>query len=83
MNILLIGYGKMGKAIEQIALHRGHTIIARVDNSHERESLSNTLQIDVAIEFSQPEVAVDNLLFCFQRKINSLGVIKFKDIQEK
>lgn len=69
MNILLIGYGKMGKAIEQIALHRGHTIIARVDNSHERESLSNTLQIDVAIEFSQPEVAVDNLLFCFQRKI--------------
>jgi 4-hydroxy-tetrahydrodipicolinate reductase len=69
MNILLIGYGKMGKAIEQIALHRGHTIIARLDTSVERENLSNSLQIDVAIEFSQPDVAVDNLLFCFLRKI--------------
>jgi len=69
MNILLIGYGKMGKAIEQIAINRGHAIVAKVDTRQERDQLNPSFSIDVAIEFSQPEAAIENLKFCFDRKI--------------
>jgi 4-hydroxy-tetrahydrodipicolinate reductase len=62
MNIALIGYGKMGKAIEEIALHRGHTISLKIDiaNAHEltAENLSGT---DAAIEFTGPYSAFENL----------------------
>ena len=53
MNIILLGYGKMGKIIERVALERGHTITARIDvnNQHEFE----TVEGDVAIEFSHPD----------------------------
>lgn len=61
MKILLVGYGKMGKAIEKIALRRGHEIVGRVD-------VGNTDTIaagaDVAIEFTQPGSAVDNIMKC-------------------
>jgi 4-hydroxy-tetrahydrodipicolinate reductase len=59
MNIILLGYGKMGKIIERIALERGHTITARIDvnNQHEFE----TAKGDVAIEFSHPDAAFDNV----------------------
>lgn len=59
MNIILLGYGKMGKTIERIALERGHTISARidVDNQHEFE----TIKGDVAIEFSHPDAAFENV----------------------
>lgn len=67
MNILLIGYGKMGKAIEAIALQRGHHIIGKVDN--QEELLQFNQQADVAIEFTQPESAIQNLKFCFEKKI--------------
>lgn len=70
MNIALIGYGKMGKAIEAIALGRGHHIalIVDVDNQHDLtpESLSNA---DVAINFSVPHSAVDNILACFAANV--------------
>lgn len=67
MKILLIGYGKMGKIIERIALERGHTIAGKidVDNQHELE----TVQADVAIEFSHPDAAFANVKKCIERGI--------------
>src|SRR6267154_1798821 len=67
MKILLIGYGKMGKAIEGIALQRGHSIAAKVDTRE--ELLKFTGSADVAIEFSQPDAVIENLKFCFERNI--------------
>jgi 4-hydroxy-tetrahydrodipicolinate reductase len=62
MKIALIGYGKMGKTIEKIAMERGHSISYKIDilNRHELGELSpeNT---DVAIEFSRPEAAFENV----------------------
>lgn len=59
MKIILLGYGKMGKIIERVALERGHQISARIDidNAHEFESAEG----DVAIEFSHPDAAYDNV----------------------
>jgi 4-hydroxy-tetrahydrodipicolinate reductase len=61
MKILLVGYGKMGKAVEKIALSRGHEITGRVD-----VGTSDIIKAgaDVAIEFTQPESAVDNIRKC-------------------
>ena len=58
MKIALLGYGKMGKAIEQIALQRGHQVVARLNEAPTRENLSGA---EVIIEFSRPEAAVDNI----------------------
>lgn len=59
MKIILLGYGKMGKTIEKIALDRGHEISARIDidNQHEFETMTG----DVAIEFSHPDAAFQNI----------------------
>jgi 4-hydroxy-tetrahydrodipicolinate reductase len=67
MKIVLVGYGKMGKTIERIALERGHQITAKidVDNQHELD----TIQGDVAIEFSHPHAAFNNIKRCLERKI--------------
>ncbi|MFK7953063.1 MAG: 4-hydroxy-tetrahydrodipicolinate reductase [Ekhidna sp.] len=68
MNIALIGYGKMGKAIEQIALNGGHSISHKV---YSPESLAALLENkpDLAIEFTQPESAVSNITFCLESNI--------------
>lgn len=67
MKLLLIGYGKMGKTIEQIALSRGHEIVGKIDAG---DSLSEfNKQADVAIEFTQPEAAITNLKTCIGKKI--------------
>lgn len=68
MNILLLGYGKMGRTIEKIALDRGHHIAGRIDvsNRQEMESLSGDA-VDVVIEFSSPESAFENITYCLQR----------------
>jgi 4-hydroxy-tetrahydrodipicolinate reductase len=67
MRIALIGYGKMGKAIEEVALHRGHEIVIKIDqpNLHEfnKENMAN---VDVAIEFTSPHTAFDNLKSCIE-----------------
>ncbi len=63
MKIALLGYGRMGKAIEQIAIDRGHTIVLKVDEH------TNTYDIsvaDIAIDFSIPTAAVGNLTTCFE-----------------
>jgi 4-hydroxy-tetrahydrodipicolinate reductase len=66
MRILLLGYGKMGRTIEQTAIERGHTIAGRID-LHNGADLDTLTDVDVAIEFSSPESAVENLLTCFER----------------
>ena len=66
MKIALIGYGKMGRAIEAIALERGHTIGLKITSSNRGEFKSTDLSAyDVAIEFSRPEFAVENISYCF------------------
>jgi len=62
MNIALLGYGKMGKAIEKIAIDRGHTITLKV-GSTDNYSLED-VAIDVAIDFSVPEVATSHITNC-------------------
>ncbi|MCU0362961.1 MAG: 4-hydroxy-tetrahydrodipicolinate reductase [Bacteroidales bacterium] len=70
MNIALIGYGRMGHEIEAIAMQRGHTVKLRVDLANKAELDDRNLKdIDVAIEFSSPEVAFDNVAACLNRKV--------------
>ncbi|MEQ8715789.1 MAG: 4-hydroxy-tetrahydrodipicolinate reductase [Cyclobacteriaceae bacterium] len=65
MNIALIGYGKMGQTIEKIAKDRGHVITAIVDERTETSITElNPKETDVAIEFTQPGSAYDNLQAC-------------------
>ncbi|GAO43312.1 4-hydroxy-tetrahydrodipicolinate reductase [Flavihumibacter petaseus] len=62
MNIALIGYGKMGKAIEQIALSRGHQIVLTIDlGNMDAFTAENLARVDVAIEFTSPHSTFDNL----------------------
>ena len=62
MNVALIGYGKMGKAIEDIALQRGHTIVLKIDIDNAGEfTKANLDKADVAIEFTGPHSAFDNV----------------------
>ena len=67
MKILLIGYGKMGKTIEGIALNRGNEIAGRIDVGNNLQDFNGP--VDVAIEFTQPEAAVKNLKTCFDKGI--------------
>ncbi len=70
MNIALIGYGKMGKAIEEIALERGHTIVLKLNEENLQDFSKDKLtQADVAIEFTSPHSAFDNI-----KKIIGFGV---------
>lgn len=70
MNIALIGYGKMGKEIEQIALSRGHKIVLKVDITNASTfTIDELKQADVAIEFSTPESAITNIYKCFDAGI--------------
>ncbi len=67
MKIALIGYGKMGKEIEQIAVSRGHSVVLKidVDNQHDL-TVENLAKADVAIEFTIPTSAVGNYRICFE-----------------
>ena len=70
MKITLIGYGRMGHEIEAIALKRGHEIklIIDKDNANELNAV-NLKGTDVAIEFSTPDTAYNNIVKCFENKI--------------
>ena len=71
MKIVLIGYGKMGKTIESIAIQRGHVIteIIDIDNKNKiNQDLKN--KCDVAIEFSNPESSKTNILNCLNNGIS-------------
>lgn len=70
MNIILSGYGRMGKEIEKIALSKGHSIVARIDTVEDWDSvLQKVTSADVVIDFSQPEVAVQNIKRCIDYNI--------------
>ena len=66
MKIALLGYGKMGKVIERIALERGHEIVVRRSADGPFQGME---QADVAIDFSIPEAAVENISYCLENKI--------------
>ena len=66
MNIALFGYGRMGQAIEKIALERGHHITQIINKQNAKVSLSD---VDIAIEFSLPEAAVSNITTCLEQSV--------------
>ncbi len=68
MRIGLIGYGKMGKAIERIAVERGHTISFKADSKQPLSSI-DTSGTDVAIEFTRPELAVEHIHLCLEKQL--------------
>ena len=70
MKLALIGYGKMGKAIEEIALQRGHQVILKIDIDNANEFTKENLALaDVAIEFTSPHSAYENV-----KKLMQFGV---------
>ena len=70
MKLLILGYGKMGKAIEEIAEDRGHSIEHKINiNNTQALKFIDSDDIDVAIEFSQPDAAVDNIKYCLDNGI--------------
>ena len=66
MKIALVGYGKMGKIIDEISQSRGHEVVARLKETPTKESLKDA---DVVIEFSNPEAAFENIKVCLENKI--------------
>lgn len=70
MKIALIGYGKMGKSIEQASLEKGHEIILRISHDNAEQLTKENLQhADVAIEFTNADAALKNILLCLQSGI--------------
>lgn len=70
MNIVLLGYGKMGRAIEEIAVQKGHTMVCKVgiENLEDR-TIENIKKGDVAIEFSSPDSAYENVKLCIENGV--------------
>jgi len=67
MKIALIGYGKMGKAIEEIALEKGHEIVLKIDVQNNADFTKENLQkAEVAIEFTGPHSAYENVKKCIE-----------------
>ncbi|WP_350285260.1 4-hydroxy-tetrahydrodipicolinate reductase [uncultured Croceitalea sp.] len=66
MNIALFGYGKMGRMLEKLGLERGHTIVAKIDVNTTKIDYST---IDVAIDFSTPDAAFENIVECFKNGV--------------
>ena len=66
MNIALLGYGRMGKTIEQIAIKRGHTIVLTVDKDDKNYDITKA---DVAIDFSIPTEAFNNITNCLNNNV--------------
>ena len=66
MRIALFGYGKMGKMIEEVAVGRGHEIIAKIDENSVEIDFTG---MDVAIDFSMPEAAYGNIEKCLQHNV--------------
>lgn len=70
MNIALIGYGKMGKAIHEIIKQRGHEVVLIIDLENAQElTAENIKKADVAIEFTSPHTAYSNVSFCLQNGV--------------
>ena len=89
MKIVLIGYGKMGHAIEEIALKRGHEIVLKITDENLQDlTKENIRKADVAIEFTNPPSAAENILFCLHENVavvcGTTGWLqKLKYVEEK
>ena len=66
MKIAILGYGKMGKTIEKLALQKGHSIVVKSTSTSENIDIT---EADVAIEFSTPNAAVKNIKLCLNNQI--------------
>lgn len=67
MKIVLLGYGKMGQLIEKFVQKRGHEVVLIVDaNNREDITIEDLQQADVAIDFSAPDAALENISLCFE-----------------
>lgn len=66
MKIALLGYGKMGKTIEKIAIERGHEIVLKITENIEDQDLAIA---DVAIDFSIPDAALNNIITCCRKGV--------------
>ena len=85
MKILLLGYGKMGQLIDKLASEQGHEIVRKI-NIDNREDLKDldSKSIDVAIDFSQPSAAVDNIKWCVDHNIPvAVGTTGWLDQKDK
>ena len=69
MKIAILGYGKMGKVIEEIAIQRGHSIALKVNRTNLYFDLKLLKECDVAIEFSSPKSAIENINKCFNANV--------------
>jgi 4-hydroxy-tetrahydrodipicolinate reductase len=68
--MILVGYGKMGKAVEQVAIQRGHHVVHKIDSSNSASLAAiSPKAVDVAIEFSHPAAAYGNIAQCLAKKI--------------
>lgn len=84
MKIAILGYGKMGKIIEQVAIDRGHSIVLTIGAENQQDfTKENIKKVDVAIEFSTPHTALHNYVRCFENDIpvvsGTTGWLKDKD----
>lgn len=70
MNIAIIGYGKVGKTIEEILIEKGHNVSLKLNRKPEANELKN---VDVAIEFSNPEVAFENISTLLENRIPTIS----------
>jgi len=72
MNLVLIGYGKMGKAVEKTAIQRGHTIVGKINSREEimlLKQLKDEKKVDVAVEFTNSYDVMSNIMWCVDWKI--------------
>ena len=70
MNIAIIGYGKMGQIIERIAIERGHQITLKITTKNATDlNATNLKNIDVAIEFTNPENAINSINSCLENNV--------------
>lgn len=70
MNIAIIGYGKMGIAIEKIAIERGHHVVLKINLENMADfTIENLKKCDVAIEFTDPSSAINNINKCFEANL--------------
>ena len=70
LNIVISGYGRMGKEVEKAALSAGHTIIAKIDNEQDwKDFIQSNQKANVVIDFSMPTVALDVFSKCFNMNI--------------
>lgn len=70
MKIALLGYGKMGKEIGQIAADRGHEIVLKISSGNSSElNTENLTKAEVAIDFSRPDTVMQNMELCFKARV--------------